>query len=114
MSDNCPKCAQRAHVYNIQMQGRKAADEGLTRDQNPYTDEVEKQYWEYGWIEENFMEELEEHRAVMQYAGDALFIFCEELDKMVEQGTVSSRASDQMKGSLSTIMKSLAEKLQGR
>lgn len=113
MSENCPACEKRNRMHHIQMEGRQAASLGNPRASNPCTDDVEKQYWEYGWIEENFMNELEEHRAVMQYAGEHLFIFCDELQEYVEQGKITQKVKDEIVNNLHTIMKNLAEKLQG-
>jgi NAD-dependent DNA ligase len=88
------------------MAGRADAIKGLLRKDNPYTTgSDEAQYWEYGWIEENFVEEIEEHRAVMQWTGEQLFIISEKLKR--------NDPADDITNDINTIAGKLAEKLQG-
>lgn len=113
MSENCPACQRRQHMLNIQQAGRHAAAEGKKLEDNPYTDELERQYWEYGWIEENFIEDINEHRAVMDYAGVELFQMAEKIDDLVSAGHLTVKGGNSLKSSLNTISGKIADKLRG-
>ena len=113
MSENCPACQKRQHMLSIQMEGRDAARKADMMEKNPYTDPIEKQYWEYGWIEENFLEEIDEHRAIMDYAGEHIFQLTEQIVEGVNSGMIASKTGDELIASLSTVAGKLANKLQG-
>jgi ribosome modulation factor len=107
---NCEACEQRNKVLNIQVEGREAARSGKLLKDNPYTETIQRQYWEYGWIEENFISEIDEHRAVMDYVGVHIFQLCQDIEKMEKEGNLSG---EKIIASLSTVTTKLAEKLRG-
>lgn len=112
-NNECPICEKRKHVRQIQASGRVAATQGKKRSDNPHSDPVEKQYWEYGWIEENFMNEIEEHRAVMEYAGEHLFLFSQEVEEWTKAGEITPEIRDRIVSSMASIAQNLADKLRG-
>lgn len=82
----CPVCTQRQKFHDAQTIGRNSAIEGKRRDQNPFEKGTpEASFWEYGWIENSFMEEIEEHRAVLEWIGQQLFLFNDEMKKFVSE-----------------------------
>lgn len=113
MSEICPACQRRQYMLGIQQSGRQAAIEGKNLKDNPFTEELERQYWEYGWIEENFVDDINEHRAVMDYAGVELFQLAEKIDEMVRAGFLTVQGGKSLKASLNTITGKLADKLSG-
>jgi hypothetical protein len=112
MSD-CKACEQRKSVLDAQMEGREAARRGILLKDNPRQDEIHRQYWEYGWIEENFLNEIDEHRAIMDYVGTHLFMLSEEIVEMQKKGDVTKSSGDHIIASLSTVASKLADKLRG-
>lgn len=100
-------------MLEIQHAGRVAAQAGVRLEENPYTDDIERQYWEYGWIEESFLEEINEHRAIMDYAGVQVFQIVEKINDLVSCGQLTKRGGDILIASLSTVAGKLADKLRG-
>lgn len=118
MSENCKACAERNRMLKIQAEGREAARLSVTLDKNPYahgeSKDIEKQYWEYGWIEENFIEEIDEGRALMDYAGVHIFQLIEKINEKVYEGMIAKKTGDELVASLSTVAGKLSSKLRGR
>lgn len=109
---SCEICVTWQRLHNIQMEGRVAATEGKKRSDNPYKD-LNAQYWEYGWIEENFVTEIEEHRAIMDWTGTQLFAVAEYLVKLEKEGRITPLIKDEITGVIETVCGKLAEKLNG-
>jgi ribosome modulation factor len=111
--ETCKLCETRQRVYSIQMEGRQAVLDGKKRTDNPYRDPTEKQYWEYGWIEESFVSEIEEHRAIMDWTGVQLYSVAQYLQKLESEGRITPLIRSEITDVIETVCGKLAEKLEG-